>query len=105
MLPSSRPARDRPWRFALEHATRRLAAIVLAAVAGPAQATQPYSLGMGYPLPWLGLTAGGYATVRAGNLEGEPAKAVIKDLSLLLHADLNTRWHFFTELELGDPLA
>lgn len=71
----------------------------------PAQAAQPYVLGLGYPLPWLGLIAGGYATLRAGNLEGEPAKAVIKDLSLFLHTDLDTRWHFFTELELGDPLA
>ena len=72
---------------------------------GPARAGLPYELGQGYPLPWLGLTAGGYATLRAGNLEGEPAKAVVKDLSLFLHTDLGPRWHFFTELELGDPMA
>jgi hypothetical protein len=76
--------------------------MALAAVLAPARA---YELGMGYPLPWLGLTAGGYATLRAGNLEGEPAKAVLKDLSLFLSANLDTRWHLFTELELGDSLA
>lgn len=65
----------------------------------------PYTLGSGYPLPWLGLTAGGYATLTAGNLEGEPARAVLKDLSLFLRTDFGNRWHFFTELEIGEPLA
>jgi hypothetical protein len=71
----------------------------------PALAAPPYELGAGYPLPWLGLTAGGYATLRAGNIKGEPIHAILQDLSLFLHADLSTRWHFFTELELGDALA
>jgi hypothetical protein len=69
------------------------------------QAASAYTLGTGYPLPWFGLTAGGYATFRAGDLEGEPVKAVVKDLSLFLSTDLGPRWHFFSELELGDSVA
>jgi hypothetical protein len=71
----------------------------------PARAGLPYTLGTGYPLPWFGLTAGGYATVRAGNLEGEPVKAVVKDLSLFLSTDFGPRWRFFSEFELGDSIA
>jgi hypothetical protein len=84
---------------------RAVAALALTATLAPARAAPPYELGMGYPLPWLGLTAGGYVTLRAGNLEGEPIKAVLQDLSLFLSADLSPRWHFFTELELGDSLT
>lgn len=105
MLPSSRPAGGRRRHPALAAIAKALAILAFAVVAAPGQAAEPYVLGMGYPLPWLGLTAGGYATVRAGNLEGLPAKAAIKDLSLFLHTDIGTRWHFFTELEVGDPLV
>ena len=109
MLPYRRPAWARPRRLLPGPLSRALVTLGLAFVLAPAPACAdaglPYELGQGYPLPWLGLTAGGYATLRAGNLEGEPAKAVVKDLSLFLHADLGPRWHFFTELELGDPIA
>ena len=105
MLPYCRPTEGRPRRLGSGPVLRALAALVFASALGPARAGLPYELGQGYPLPWLGLTAGGYATLRAGNLEGEPARAVVKDLSLFLHTDLTPRWHFFTELELGDPLA
>ena len=105
MLPYCRPTEGRPHRLGSGPALRALAALVFAAAIGPARAGLPYELGQGYPLPWLGLTAGGYATLSAGNLDGEPAKAIVKDLSLFLHTDLAPRWHFFTELELGDALA
>jgi hypothetical protein len=105
MLPYCPPTEGRPRRLGSRPLLRAIAALVFAAALGPARAGLPYELGQGYPLPWLGLTAGGYATLRVGNLDGEPAKAVVKDLSLFLHTDLSPRWHFFTELELGDPLA
>jgi hypothetical protein len=65
----------------------------------------PYELGNGYKLPWLGLTAGGYVSVQASNLESEKAKATIQDLSLFLHSDLTSDWHFFSEIEVSTPLT
>jgi len=72
-------------------------------VAGPdAVAATPYRLGQGHPLPWLGLTVGGYISVRASSLEGERAELAVQDLSLFLHRDFGARWHFFSEMELGN---
>ena len=71
--------------------------------AAAAQAA-PYELGEGYKLPWLGLTAGGYATLQASDLENQKAKATIEDLSLFLHSDPTPDWHFFSEIEVSNPL-
>ena len=74
------------------------------AAAGPAAAAQPYQLGQGYPLPWHGLTAGGYASLRLTALEGARTRFEVQDLSLFLHGDLSPTWRFFSEIELGEPL-
>ncbi len=65
----------------------------------------PYEFGQGYPLPVLGLTAGGYLSLQVNALEGEKAKATVQDLSLFLHADPAPDWHFFTEIEVSNPLT
>lgn len=65
----------------------------------------PYELGEGYTLPWLGLTAGGYVSVQASKLEHENAKATVQDLSLFLHGDPTPDWHFFSEIEVSNPLT
>ena len=105
MSSSNPPVGGRSRRLAPGCGLLALVALVAAADPACAAAASPYVLGSGYPLPWLGLTAGGYVTLRGGNLEGEPVKAVVKDLSLFLSTDLSARWHFFTELELGDALT
>ena len=74
-------------------------------VAGNSMAAQPYHLGQGYPLPGLGLTAGGYASIHLSALDGEPTTLSVSELSLFLHGDPAPTWHFFTELELGDVLS
>ena len=65
----------------------------------------PYELGEGYALPWLGLTVGGYVSMQAGKLEHENAKATVQDLSLFLHSDPTPDWHFFSEIEVSNPLT
>lgn len=92
----AQPAKARPlWRAVL-CSLLALPAIALAA---------PYELGRGYPLPILGLTAGGYLSVQANALEGEPSKASLQDLSLFLHGDPSADWHFFTEIEVSNPIS
>jgi hypothetical protein len=104
-MPSSKaPAGCRSPRVPVRALLRILATAAIATTLAPVRAAPAYELGTGYPLPWPGLTAGGYATVRGGKLEGEPGGVFIKDLSLFLSTDLSPRWHFFTELEVGDPL-
>lgn len=65
----------------------------------------PYELGQGYRLPFLGLTAGGYASVQLSDLEGEKAQTTVQDLSLFLRADPAPDWHFFSELEVSNPVT
>ncbi|MDD4882646.1 MAG: hypothetical protein PHX10_13790 [Gallionellaceae bacterium] len=72
---------------------------------GTVAAAPPYQLGQGYPLPWFGLTAGGYASIHVSALDGEPTTLNVKELSLFLHGDPLPTWHFFTELEVGDVLT
>jgi hypothetical protein len=83
----------------------RLAAVALLAWLPLAVYAAPYELGQGYPLPILGLTAGGYASVQVYSLEGEKAEATVQDLSLFLHSDPSPAWHFFTEIEVSNPLT
>jgi hypothetical protein len=65
----------------------------------------PYELGQGYRLPALGLTAGGYLSVQISDLEGERSKATVQDLSLFLHGDPRPDWHFFSEIEVSNPVT
>jgi len=82
-----------------------IAALALAGSVLAAAPARGYELGMGYPLPWLGIVAGGYATLRAGDLEDISGKAALEDLSLFLSGPIRPRWRYFTELELGDPVV
>jgi len=105
-MPSSQaPVAGPPRGIRGRASTRVLVVLALMVVLACAHAAPPYELGMGYPLPWLGLTAGGYLSVRGGKLQGEPGGVYVKDLSLFLSANPSPRWHFFSELELGDALA
>jgi hypothetical protein len=85
-------------------ALRKAALGILLALPGLALA-EPYTLGQGYRLPVLGLTAGGYLSVQANALEGEKSQASLQDLSLFLHGDPSPDWHFFTEIELSTPVT
>jgi hypothetical protein len=82
----------------------RLCLGLLLAAANPVQAA-PYELGQGYALPFAGLTAGGYASLRADSLDGGKPKLVVQDVSLLLHGDPSPVWHFFAEIELSNPVS
>lgn len=79
-------------------------AATLLAVCVPAVAA-PYELGQGYVIPGLGLTAGGYLSVQASNLDGQKARASLQDLSFLLHGDMAQDWHFFSEVEVSNPVV
>ncbi len=68
-------------------------------------AAADYDLGAGYRLEYPAVTLGGYATARAANLEGRDARVEVSDLSLFISAERGARWRFFTELEVGEPLA
>jgi hypothetical protein len=96
-------------RFAssLSGPRRRVQRVILAAMASfPALVmAAPYELGQGYHLPFLGLTVGGYLSVQASALEGEKSRASLQDLSLLAHADPAQDWHFFTEIEVSNPVS
>ncbi len=87
--------------------THSLAILAVASMfaAGPTAAAPPYQLGQGYPLPWLGLTAGGYASLRLTDLEGARTRFHAQDLSLFLHSEISPSWRFFTEIELGDAVS
>jgi hypothetical protein len=76
---------------------------ILLLTPAPAKA-ESYELGEGYRLPWLGLTAGGYASVQANDLENQKARAAVQDLSLFLYSDPTPDWHFFSEIEVSNPL-
>lgn len=79
-----------------------LAALLL--LSGAAWA-EPYELGQGYRLPFFGLTVGGYASVQFSDLEGEKTQATVQDLSLLIHAHPSADWHFFSEIEVSNPVT
>ena len=100
-----------PLTFRLEiKAARRLArawrllAILSLALPNLAAAA-PYELGQGYRLPLLGLTAGGYASALFTDLKGQKTQATVQDLSLFLHADPSPDWHFFSEIEISNPVT
>lgn len=98
------PSRAGPVPTAIRRALRTAALGILLALPGLVQAA-PYTLGQGYRLPILGLTAGGYLSIQANALEGEKSQAALQDLSLFLHGDLRPDWHFFTEVELSTPVT
>lgn len=84
----------------------RVVALVLLAGLGSGLAhADSYRLGDGYHLPGLGLDLGGYLSVQGSNTRGSPSNLSLQDLSLFLHEDFSPDWHFFTEIELGQPIV
>lgn len=82
----------------------RLLLAALLTLPAPAFA-EPYELGQGYRLPVIGLTAQGYLSLQVNALEGEKTRATVQDISLFLHGDLAPTWHFFSEIEVSNPLT
>ena len=64
-----------------------------------------YQLGRGYRLPALGVSLGGYASVKYIDLEARQPFTEISDLSLFLGWDNGARWRAFSELEIGEALV
>lgn len=87
----------------LKHRLRLALAWLLLGLPGLASAA-PYTLGQGYPLPFWGLRAGGYFSAQASALEDERNRASLQDLSLFLHGSPSPDWHFFSEIELSNPI-
>ena len=84
----------------------RVVALILFAGLGSGLAhADSYRLGDGYHLPGLGLDLGGYLSVQGSNTRGSPSNLSLQDLSLFLHEDFSPDWHFFTEIELGQPIV
>ena len=64
-----------------------------------------YQLGKGFDVPWLGLKGGGYVNIEFTDLKNKDWRLGPHDVSLFLYRDFATRWHVFSELELGEPFA
>ncbi len=84
-----------------------LAAVWLSLLAcgGGVACADSYRLGHGYQVPGLGLDAGGYLSVQGSRSQNQPNRLSLQDLSLFLHEDFSPDWHFFTEIELGQPIV
>lgn len=65
----------------------------------------PYELGQGVNFPQLGVNIGGYLSLRYRDVEDAPSSLSLKDLSLLLSADLSARINVFAEAEIGEALS
>lgn len=65
----------------------------------------PYELGQGLNFPQLGVNVGGYLSLRYRDVEDAPSTLSLKDLSLLLSADLGDRVNLFTEMEIGEAVS
>jgi hypothetical protein len=102
--PAAKASRPIAPRRPACHRLRRAALGLILCAPAAVLAAPAYQLGQGYPLPGLGLTAGGYASIRFSKLEGEKTKLDIPDLSLFLYGDLTPTWHVFTEVELSHAL-
>ncbi|MGD8589949.1 MAG: porin [Chromatiales bacterium] len=63
-----------------------------------------YSLGHGLNFPQQRLTLGGYLDLHLSDLEQQRWNLSLRSLSLFISKSFQNRWHFFTELELGDAL-
>ncbi len=90
--------------------------LCLAATASPAHADEPplnddqpqaqtgYRLGDGFHVPGTGFTLGGYATGSYADPQHAPSRAAIDNASLFIWWEGDSRWKFFSELELENPL-
>ncbi|MDA8382905.1 MAG: hypothetical protein M0037_07585 [Betaproteobacteria bacterium] len=106
MPPARRPSEDSadaPRARRAGHLRRLLLGLLIAS-SWPGLA-HGYELGHGYPLPFLGLSAGGYYNIQAASLAGEPTRASLQVLSLFLHGNPRPDWHFFTEIEANNVLT
>lgn len=65
----------------------------------------PYELGQGMNFPQLGVNVGGYLSLRYRDVEDAPSSLSLKDLSLLLSADLSARVNLFAEAEIGEAVS
>lgn len=65
----------------------------------------PYELGQGVNFPQLGLNVGGYLSLRYRDVEDAPSSLSLKDLSLLLSADVGDRVNLFAEAEIGEAVS
>ena len=93
---------------------RPFALLTLLLMQGPAAAESvddtrwahpPYRLGQGLNFPQIGVNVGGYMSLRYRDVENVESSLSIKDLSLLLSADLGNRFTFFTEAEIGEAVS
>ena len=64
-----------------------------------------YVLGRGLRLPALDLTLAGYSSARLRDLEGQPARFDLHDLSLFLIWTPGARWTVFSEIEAEDVVT
>ena len=69
------------------------------------ESSSGYQLGKGFDLPLFGLRGGGYVNIAFTDLKNHDWRIGPHDLSLFLYRDFATRWHFFSELELGEPFS
>ncbi len=65
----------------------------------------PYELGQGLNFPQLGVNVGGYMSLRYRDVEDAPSTLSLKDLSLLLSADVGDRVNLFAEAEIGEAVS
>lgn len=73
--------------------------------ASAAEPSSGYQLGKGFDLPLFGLKGGGYVNIEFSDLKGQDWRLAPHDISLFLYRDFATRWHFFSELEVGEPFT
>ena len=69
---------------------------------GDAEADIGYRLGNGFQIPGTGWTLGGYATASYDNLSDVSARVNLDNLSLFAWWEGDSRFKFFSELELED---
>ncbi|HEY9199224.1 MAG TPA: hypothetical protein VIR60_07645 [Gammaproteobacteria bacterium] len=65
----------------------------------------PYMLGQGMNFPGLGVNVGGYMSLRYRDVEDADTSLSLKDLSLLVNADLGARMNVFAEAEIGEAVT
>ena len=70
----------------------------------PPPADAGYRLGDGFQIPGTGFHLGGYATASYGDPKDAPDRAAIDNASLFVWWEGDSRWKFFSELELENPL-
>jgi hypothetical protein len=85
-----------------------LGLVCMSGVSGAAETSwesASYSLGQGLSFPQQRLTLGGYLDLHIADLEQQDWNLSLRALSLFVSKSLHNRWHFFSELELGDGVG